>query len=411
MRILFLAPQPPTPLDNGGRIRTQALAAELSAVSSLHFLAFDAQPGTDLPSESASSVAAALPRAEAVTLVPRPRARKRRLQIETMLSGRSYLFRQGASGPMAQALASAIASFKPDLLHCDGLLLGDLARRAPSKMVRTIAPQNVESLLMRRMADTTDTRLRRCLYMREAQSLGRWETAHLSDFDLCCGVSEEDTRWHAGLGANAVCVPNGVARHTMPRPVQSLRDDEPLRLLFVGNGAWEPNRIGMAWFVKEVLPRLQWRLPPRVTLIGSDWGWLKHPLCASVGRVPSLDMYYADHHVALVPLLSGGGSRLKVAEALAKGLPLVGTTVGLEGYSLEPGVHALVGDTPQELAENIRWLNEKLRVDTAAVDRQIAMGFELIERFFWDEIGARMADVYAETIERKRRDALSVIPS
>jgi glycosyltransferase involved in cell wall biosynthesis len=402
MRILFLARQPPTPLDNGGRIRTQALAAELSAVASLHFLAFDAQPGTDLPSESVSSVAVALPRAEAVTLVPRPRARKRRLQIETMMGGRSFLFRQGASGPMAQALASAVASFEPDLLHCDSLLLGDLARCAPSKMVRTIAPHNVESLLMRRMADTTDTLLRRSLYMREAQLLESWEAAHLSEFDLCCGVSEEDTRWHSGLGANAICVPNGVARHPAPQPVVALQDGEPLKLLFVGNGAWEPNRIGMAWFVRDVLPALRWRVPPQVTVVGSDWDWLEHPLCAVAGHVPSLDAYYASNHVALVPLLSGGGSRLKVAEALAKGLPLVGTTVGLEGYPLQPGVHALFGDTPEEFSAHLHWLDEKSRVDTMAVDRQIAAGFDLIQWFFWDKIGSRMADVYAEAIARKR---------
>lgn len=401
MRVLFLARQPPVPLDNGGRIRTHALAAELSAATHLHFLAFDAQPGSGLPSVSESVVAAALPNAEAVTLVPHPRARKRRLQLQTALGGRSYGFQAHSSKPLAKRLSEVIGSFEPDLLHCDSLLLGDLARLAPAPVVRAIAPHNVESQLMTQLVATSEVWLRRMLYAREAELLQRWEATQLAKFDLCLGVSEEDTSYFAKLGANSVLVPNGVARHPTPSPVALLKQDEPLKMLFVGNGAWQPNRTGMAWFVKNVLPAIQCRVLPRLTVIGSDWDWLDHPLCEVVGHVPSLDVYYASHHVALVPLLSGGGSRLKVAEALAKGLPLVGTTIGLEGYSLQPGVHALIGDTPEEIVLQIRWLDEMFRIDAEAIDRQIAAGFRLIQQFFWDAIGRRMAEAYAEAVARK----------
>jgi Glycosyltransferase len=120
--------------------------------------------------------------------------------------------------------------------------------------------------------------------------------------------------------------------------------------------------------------------------------------------VPSLDTYYASHHVALVPLRSGGGSRLKVAEALAKGVPVLGTSVGLEGYPLEPGIHALFADAAKDFAAQIQLLDERFRHDPQAVDRQIAAGFRLVQQFFWDEIGARLADVYADAIARKRRE-------
>jgi glycosyltransferase involved in cell wall biosynthesis len=403
VRILFLARQPPVPLDSGGRIRTHGLASELSAVTCLHFLAFDAQPGTDLPRESEATVAEALPDAEAVTLVPNPQVAKRRSQLQAMVGTRSYGFQQHTSRAMAETLLEVTGRFKPDLLHCDSLLLGNIALLAPASVVRAIAPHNVESVLMQRIADTTDTAVRRRLYTREAKLLRRWEAAHLADFDLCVGASEEDARWFAAMGVNAVCAPNGVARHPAPPPAVPLQADEPLKMLFVGNGAWEPNRIGIAWFVRDVLPALQCRVPPQLTLVGSDWEWVHHPLCTTVGHVASLDAYYASHHVALVPLLSGGGSRLKVAEALAKGLPLLGTTVGLEGYPLERGVQALFGDTPAEFVAHIQWLDEKLRADTGAIDRQIAAGFRLVQQFFWDEIGARMAEAYAASITRKRR--------
>ena len=369
----------------------------------LHFLGFDAQPGSTLPRESESSVAAALPNAEAVTLVPRPRREKRWLQLQTMLRGRSYGFQTHADEPMIKALMEAIDVFEPDLLHCDDLLLGDLARRAPSSIVRVMALHNIESILMKRMAETTNERLRKMLYTKEAEARRRWEVSYLAGFDLCLGVSDEDTKYCAKLGANAACIPNGVDPHPIPPPVKSLNESDPLKLLFVGSGSWEPNRVGMTWFVENILPAINCRVEPEVTIIGAHWDWLDHPLCRVAGHVPSIDDYYGSHHVALVPLLSGGGSRLKVAEALAKGLPLVGTTIGLEGYSLQPTVHALFGDTPGQLMAHIQDLDSKYRGDTEAVDRLINAGFLHVTQFFWEEIGRRLVDMYAGEVASKRQ--------
>jgi len=303
---------------------------------------------------------------------------------------------------MIHATRNVIESFKPDLVHCNCMMLGDLALLASARLVRAIAPENVESLLVARMASTTDTRLRRVLYTREAKLIRRWETSHLAAFDLCLGVSDGDTRAFADLGANAICVPNGVARHPMPPPVATLRDDEPLKLLLVGDGGSESSRVGLVWFVNDVIPRLRCRISPRLTVVGAGWDWLDHPMCNVIGHVPSVAPYYESHHAALVPQLSGGGSRLKVAEALAKGVPVVGTSVALEGYSLQPDVHALFGDTPDELAACIHRLDVTFRSDIEAVRCQVAAGFDLVQRFFWDEIGAQLVEVYRETLSRKR---------
>jgi glycosyltransferase involved in cell wall biosynthesis len=121
-----------------------------------------------------------------------------------------------------------------------------------------------------------------------------------------------------------------------------------------------------------------------------------------VGHVASLEKYYEDQHAAIVPLLAGGGSRLKVAEALAKGLPLVGTSIGLEGYPLEPGVHALIGDTPEAIASHIRWLDQALRNEPRAVDNLVTAGFGFVRQYFWEKIGSQMVEQYEEAVARRR---------
>jgi glycosyltransferase involved in cell wall biosynthesis len=402
VKILFLARQPPVHLDNGSRIRTHALASQLAAVASVHLIAFDTQPGSPLAPESVQSVAAALPGVASVRLVPPHPPVKRRMQAETLFGRGSYLFRQHRSSALERVLAEAIATLEPDVLHCDNLLLGEFVRRAAPSVLRVIAPENVESVLMRRMSETTHALGRRLLYRREAVLLERWERAHMAEFDLCLAVSEDDARHFSALGARAHCIPNGVAAHAAPAPVAALAGEEPLRLLFVGSGSYQPNRVGVAWFLERVLPELSCRVAPELTLIGSGWDWVDDPRCRVAGHVASLEPYYASHHVALAPLRSGGGSRLKVAEALAKGIPLLGTSIGLEGYPLEDGVHALFGDTPAELALHLRWLDDALRSDTAPVDRQVQAGYQLITSFFWDEIGARLAGVYTDALARKR---------
>ncbi len=401
MRILYVARQPPVALDNGSRIRTNALVRQLARSASVHLLAFASQPGSGMAAETEERVAEALPELEAVTLVAPRRGAKRRLQLETLAGRGSYLFRQHRSGAMRTAIERSIDRLRPDLVHFDNLLLGGFGAVVPGSLVRTIAPENVDSVLLQRMGDTSASRLRGALYAREARLLAGWEAAHLPAFDLCLAVSEEDRRTFAALGARAICIPNGVARHPRPAPARPLPAGEPLKLLFVGSGTYEPNRTGVAWFIERVLPLAGCQLEPQLTLVGSGWEGFAGRRCQVAGRVESLDPYYTGHDVALVPLRSGGGSRLKVAEALAKGIPLLGTHVGLEGYPLEPGVHALFGDTPEELAAGLRRLEQQLRTETAIVDRQITAGFQLVERFFWDEIGSALTRAYAAEVARR----------
>ena len=336
-----------------------------------------------------------------ITTVVTPSRSKRAAQLRALVSSSSYSMQMHVSASFVDQSQRAAATFRPDIVHCDALQLADAALALPPAMVRVIAPHNAESLLMRRMADTARSPLRHLLYARESRHLERWERARLQRFDLCATVSDEEAGLYSSLGVETVTIPNGVAAHAAPASRARLGPGEGLRLLFVGSGDYEPNRVGLRWFVTEVLSRLQLAVQPRLTVVGGHWEWLTHPQCDVVGHVPVVDPYYDRHHAALVPLLSGGGSRLKVAEALAKGIPLVGTSVGLEGYRLQPGVHALIGDDAEAFGSEITRLDALLRTRVDEVQRIAMAGYARAREFFWDEIGLRLVETYQAALTRK----------
>lgn len=171
---------------------------------------------------------------------------------------------------------------------------------------------------------------------------------------------------------SVVCIPNAVR---MPRPADRIGTApgtdtsadtgvegqvQPSDLLLVGNLSYGPNVEGAEWFVGRVLSLLD--VAPRVNLVGSSPGprvraLARHPAVRIVGDVPAVTPWYAQARIALAPILRGGGTRIKVIEALAHGRPVVATRVGARG--LDRGLIGegnsdapiLVGDSPRAFAE------------------------------------------------------------
>ena len=185
----------------------------------------------------------------------------------------------------------------------------------------------------------------------EARRWRRLQADASADVDRVVVCSAAD-QMIAGLH-NSVVVPNG---YGVPEPLPRAPDLDDPTIVFVGPLSYEPNRLAAEWLVFEVLPLLRRHEPrARVCLVGYNHGISRRITRTAgvdlVGYVRDLGPYYARAAVAVAPLHSGGGTRLKVIEAMARSIPLVSTPLGCYGFDLRPGQELLVASDPQGFAD------------------------------------------------------------
>lgn len=187
-----------------------------------------------------------------------------------------------------------------------------------------------------------------------AQTLLAAEQSAANTFDRLFVASEVDVPVAKNLGpARVSALPNIVE---LPE-ITPFAAEPPFRFLFVGTLGYEPNVEGLRWFVSEVWPEIRAHVGRETVLDVIGGG--SHPGLRSIrevegvllhGHVPAVGPWYARSHVALVPILTGGGTRIKALEAFAHGRPVVGTAAGLAGIGVSDGVHALIAVEPVEFA-------------------------------------------------------------
>jgi glycosyltransferase involved in cell wall biosynthesis len=194
-------------------------------------------------------------------------------------------------------------------------------------------------------------------------------------------VSEVDRVVLAGLAGSSArfaTVPIAVDGSGVA-PIHEL-SGEP-RVLFLGGLHWPPNADALVTFVRDIWPRVRTARPDAtLTSIGRD----DHPaadICRAapavtvVGWVPDIDPFVRQSRVLVVPMRAGSGMRVKILEAMARGLPVVSTAVGCEGIDIVPGRHLLVEDDPSRFADAVaRVLNDDvLAASLASEARALVM--------------------------------------
>jgi glycosyltransferase involved in cell wall biosynthesis len=261
----------------------------------------------------------------------------------------------------------------------------------------------VEAAIWRRQAQCEKHRLKKLVFSIEAAKMRRYEAAAIKRFHHVVAVSEIDRRLMASVDArNITVVPTGV-------DLQQFRaaGDSPAlsrEVLFLGSMDWEANVDAATYFCDKIWPRVISEVPDaKFRIVGRD----PHPsvkklACASVevtGTVPSVIGYLKTAAVVVVPLRIGGGTRLKIYEAMAMGKAIVSTPIGAEGLEVHDGKDIVLSEEPEDFARQIVTLLRdeaaRARLERAAVQTAGKHDWSVIadrfEKVLWQLSGISVA--------------------
>ena len=384
-RVLAITSEPPWPLDSGGRIRSFHLMLALAAETDLR-LVCPVQPH-QLPATDAL-----LGRGWDVWAPPV--GRRTRLGELGRLAGAVVrrepyvMYRRHAWANVRAEVGHEATGFRPDAVYLDHLDSFQYRRLAPG-VPAALDLHNVYSLLARRTADEQGNPLKRLFLRREARLLDTMERRAVQNCDAVFAVSEQEAAHFRGLGARAGhVVPNGVDCGAVAG-LPTGRTGPPV-VLFLGTMSWGPNAAAARFLAAEVMPELRRQVPDaRLLVVGrGPPADLTSDAAAGVevtGGVPDVTPYLRRASVMAVPLDAGGGTRLKILEAFAAGLPVVSTAVGAEGIDATPGEHLVRAERP-DFARAVADLlgNAEAAARMAGAARELAR-----EKYDWAGIGRR----------------------
>lgn len=420
MRVLFLTQVLPYPLDAGPKIRAYYTLRYLARSHEVTLLSFVRDGDTP---EALDHLRAFCREVHTVPM-PRSRARDAWHLLRSLAGGEPFLVARDDVPAMGRLCTMLLAgpsnneAGRPgfDVVHADQLWMARyalLARRvtpAGARPTIVLDQHNAVFQIPRRLAEWERHPVKRALLARESRVLARHEDRICRTFDRVVWVTDEDRRAVAAQRRDGGLSEADDERSSVI-PICVDPEEQPVlwdgpaarRVTFMGGLHWPPNAEGIAWFAREVWPRVRQAVPDaRCTVIGKS---PPRALAAASGPGSGIEVtgyvddprpYLAETAAFVVPLRAGGGMRVKILDAWCRGLPVVSTRIGAEGIDVRDRQNVLLADTTEQFA---RAVVSVLREPELAA-RLAAEGRRTAERRYdwrtvyraWDAIYQRPAD-------------------
>ena len=278
----------------------------------------------------------------------------------SLIRGGSYHLERFISKDYEAALLKMLSAGAYDIIHLDGLYLTPyiplIRRHSGAKVVMRL--HNPEFRIWERLAAQEKAVLKKWYLGILAKRLKAFELARMADYDLILALSEEDAAFyrHHGCTAPIYIHPFGIdATRTSSNPRSEIHDPKCYHL---GAMDWLPNQESVDWLLKNVWPLVMLKNPgARLYLAGRNmpqkYFEQQTPGVEVVGEVPDADAFEADKDILLVPLLSGGGVRIKIYRGMAAGKAVVTTSIGVEGIDARDGKEVMIADSAADFAARI----------------------------------------------------------
>jgi sugar transferase (PEP-CTERM/EpsH1 system associated) len=399
MKILLTLPGPLFPADTGGKIRSLNIFSRLAKRAEVHAVSF-AEPDGDMASMSEM---------KRIFASYKPVFRRDALKysaafyselLANQFSSWPYFLAKCNTANFRRMVGELARSKRFDLVFCDFLHtaapLRDLTARP-----KVVFEHNVEFLLRKRKWQREAHPLRRLVYAGEWKKTWRIEADVCRSFDHVITVSENDrqTLAHEFRTARSSAIPTGVDTDFFHPFTDS---PEPGRLVFVGSMDWGPNEDGVLWFLRDIFPRIRKAIPrasftivgrapsPRLRAIAE-----KEPSVEITGWVPDVRPYLAKAEVVVVPLRVGGGTRIKIPEAMAMAKAVVSTPIGAEGLPFNDRQQIRIAEQPEEFARAVAELVNSVHLRNSI---GYAAREAVLTRHGWEPVVARVEEILEQVV-------------
>lgn len=400
MRILWVKAGKILPVDTGGKIRSYNLLRQLAARHETVLLSYYGG-ARDLNYED--EIAHHLPGAVTVhTGALEAGALQQGLDYLRRLPSRApYSVTKFTSGKVRRMIADWMRERRFDVAVCD-FLSASLNFPRVLETPTVLFQHNVESALWKRQAEHAPDPLRRVAFRIEAAKMLRYEQSAVGRFHHVVAVSEHDREQMMGMteAERITVVPTGVDIKKYSANEEGSSPNSSL-VIFLGSMDWEPNIDGVEYFCRDIWPRVQSAVPgARFRIVGRN----PHPQVQRLasdsievtGTVPSVVEHLREASVVVIPLRIGGGTRLKIFEAMATGKAVVSTTIGAEGLDVHHNQDILLADDAVSFADaTIALLSDESKrksFERAAANLAAKYDWGVIARSFEDVL-ARVAEV------------------
>ena len=409
MRILWLKTEVLHPVDKGGKIRTYNMLKELKREHHVTYLTLDDGTASADDKRNASEYCH--------ELICIPHARREKFTpgfyVELFLnlvSPHAYAIKKYESRAMRREILERDRQSSFDLLVCDFLAP---AANVPADLTTPaiLFQHNVEAMIWKRHYEVQTNPVKKAYLYGQWQKMRRFEREMCRRFDAVIAVSADDReQMKHEYGAEAVFdVPTGVDVEFF-RPGGTSKP-VPNSLVFTGSMDWLPNDDAIRYFTREIMPLIKNKVPDvTLTVVG------RNPAPALVdlskedksliitGRVDDVRPYMENAAAYIVPLRIGGGTRLKIFEAMAMEKAVVSTTVGAEGLPLTNGVELLLADDPATFADAVvRVLTD----NTYASELGQRAAAVVRENFGWRPVTERFISICTKTKSQPQMTRIS----
>jgi len=405
MRILYFSPHECWPRDTGAKLRNYYLASQLAARCPVTYLGLrDPSKASPEPPPAEAGFAAyhSVPRESTYTVSKLVRG----LLGPTPLTVLNY-----SSARVSRILAEILQAGSFDAVQMAGVHLCaylPVIRSAASRPVILSDWHNIESEILHRYSRVHSSPLRRAYAWRTANLLERTETRFLAACDVHTVTSErERVRLQARNPAAEIhVIPNGVDVQSFG--AQELDPGWPRTgLVFAGSMDYSANIDAVVWFANHIWPELRRQHPAlSFAIVGRDPAPEVRALAAGVNRinvtgtVPDVRPYYSGALAAVVPLRIGSGTRLKILEAMAAGIPVISTRLGAEGLDLEDGNHLLLADSAAAMIAAV----SRLAGSPELWMRLSRSGREVVSRLYdWRTLTENLYRIHCTAVARARQ--------